>query len=107
MICSISVFPFFSFIGGSSDIYIVGFGVSNEVFAFYFALNALGAMIGSFTCSKLVSVIGSDNILSIGFIGTFISGIFLLMFANGATIFANGNLFSWVIWYVADIPRLG
>jgi len=88
MICSISVFPFFSFIGASSDIYIVGFGISNATFGYYFALNALGAMIGSFTCSRLVSVIGSDNILSIAFVGTFISGIFLLIFANGATIFA-------------------
>ena len=88
IICSITVFPFFSFIGGAADIYIVGFGVSNESFGFFFALNAVGGMIGAFACSKLVAIIGSDNILSIGFVGAFVTGIFLFTFVNGPLIFA-------------------
>ncbi|HJO93479.1 MAG TPA: multidrug effflux MFS transporter [Victivallales bacterium] len=88
VICSISVFPFFAFIGGSSDIYIIGFGVSKEAFGYYFALNAVGAMIGALCCSKLVDKIGSNDILSIGFTGTFIAGMLLFIFADGPNLFA-------------------
>ena len=88
ILSSVSVFPFFSFIGGSPDMYIIGFNVSKEAFGYYFAINAFGMMIGAFSCSKLVDYLGSNNILSIGFSGTFIAGIFLFIFANGPNIFA-------------------
>ncbi|MCP4179781.1 MAG: multidrug effflux MFS transporter [bacterium] len=88
LICSVSVFPFFAFIGGSSDIYIISFGVSKEAFGYYFALNAVGAMLGALCCSKVVDKIGSNNILSIGFAGTFIAGLLLFFFAEGPNLFA-------------------
>ena len=38
---------FFSYIGGSADIFITGFGLSEQAYALFFGFNALGLMLGS------------------------------------------------------------
>ncbi len=56
---------FFAFVGGSSDIYIRGFGLSESRFGLFFAFNALGLMLGSLWCSRLCVSMASRAILFI------------------------------------------
>ena len=48
---AICAFPFFAFIGGSADIYITRFGLSEQSFGYFFAFNAVALMLGSLASS--------------------------------------------------------
>ncbi len=69
LMMSIIVLPHFAFIGGSADIYITRFGLSEQVFGYFFALNAMALMAGSFACMRLLGRLGSQKLLTIGFVG--------------------------------------
>ena len=56
-------FAFFSYIGGSSDIFITGYGMSEQRFGLYFAFNAFGLMTGSLFCSRVCVGIESRRVL--------------------------------------------
>lgn len=47
LLMSAVVLPHFAFIGGSADIYITGFGLSEQQFGYFFAVNAAAIMAGS------------------------------------------------------------
>ena len=81
---SVVNFAFFAFIGGSSDIYIKGFDLSANWFAFYFALNALAMMAGSLLCSRLCVGIESSRILVVSLLGMLGSAA-ALTFLDGGT----------------------
>ncbi len=68
LMMSLVVLPHFSFIAGSADIYITGFGLSEQTFGYFFAFNALSIMAGSFACTRLLRRIRSDVLLTICFI---------------------------------------
>jgi DHA1 family bicyclomycin/chloramphenicol resistance-like MFS transporter len=74
---SVMILPHFAFIGGSPDIYITGFGVPEHVFGYYFGVNALGIMLGSFTCTRLVVSISSVRILFVSLFGVLAAGLAL------------------------------
>lgn len=77
-------FAFFAFIGGSSDIYIRGFGLSGNWFGIFFAFNALAMMAGSLLCSRLCVGIESGRILVISLVGMLASGALLMLLDGGA-----------------------
>lgn len=74
---SVMILPHFAFIGGSPDIYITGFGVPEHVFGYYFGVNALGIMLGSFTCTRLVVSFSSVRILFVSLFGILAAGLAL------------------------------
>lgn len=75
LLMSMVVLPHFAFIGGSADIYITRIGLSEQVFGYFFALNAASIMAGSYACTRLLHRIEARHILTAGFVGVFIGGI--------------------------------
>lgn len=78
---AVAAFAFFCFIGGSASIYITGFGMSEQTYGLYFAMNAFGLMLGSFLCSRLCVKVSSRLLLIVSFIGMFAAaaGIYLFL----------------------------
>ncbi|UZP68576.1 multidrug effflux MFS transporter [Desulfovibrio mangrovi] len=62
-------FPFFAYIGSSADIFITGFGMTEQTYGLYFAFNAFALMLGSFLCARLCVGIASRTILLISVTG--------------------------------------
>ncbi|MDR7664613.1 multidrug effflux MFS transporter [Methanosarcina sp. Z-7115] len=79
LVMSTSLFPLYSFIAGSSDIYINGFGMTEQKYSYFFAFNAMALMVGSFACLRLTGSISSRHLITVGFVGIFLGGIFLLL----------------------------
>ncbi len=75
LMMSLVVLPHFAFIGGSADIYITRFGLSEQVFSYFFALNAAAIMAGAFLCTRLLHRIGPRRILTAGFAGILMGGL--------------------------------
>ncbi|MBM9613471.1 multidrug effflux MFS transporter [Desulfobulbus rhabdoformis] len=71
---SIVVLPHFSFIGSAANIYIKEFGMSEQVFSYFFAFNAMAIMAGAFSCSKMQKILPARSLLTIGFAGILVSG---------------------------------
>ena len=80
---ALMVLPHFGFIGGSTDIFINGFGMSEQMFGVYFAINALGLMVGSFACTRLAGAVSSMQILYFSLFAILGAGV--LMLALGGT----------------------
>ena len=76
---SISSVPFFAFIGGSSDIYITGFGLSAQSYSYFFGFNALALMIGALAFTRMSRVFPSRSILTAGFLMIAAGGLWLLL----------------------------
>lgn len=68
----------FAFIGGSADIYITRIGLSEQVYGYFFALNALAMMTGVFTCSRVVRRITAKILVTASFSGVLIGGSAML-----------------------------
>lgn len=78
LLFSFSSFVHFSFIGSAADIYITRFGLSEQVFGYFFALNALSIMSGAFTCGRIKSSISTKSLLTFSFIGILISSLVMV-----------------------------
>lgn len=74
--------PLFAFVAASSEIYIVGYGLSERTYGYFFGFNALALMAGSFTCIRIGGQVMSRNILSIGFLGIAAGGLWLFLGNN-------------------------
>lgn len=72
------VFPHFGFIGGSPDIFITGFGLSEQTFGIYFGLNAFGFMLGSLACTRFGGGIKPTHILYGSLCAIFLGAILLI-----------------------------
>jgi DHA1 family bicyclomycin/chloramphenicol resistance-like MFS transporter len=81
---ALMVLPHFAFIGGSTDIYMNRFGLSEDVFGYYFGFNALGFMLGSLACTRLAGVYKPLHMLYFT-IGTFFLGGVLMLVLGGDT----------------------
>lgn len=79
---ALGAFPLFSFIGGSADIYITRLGLSEQTFGYFFGANALAFMAGSFSCSRLLRIISSKNLMTAGFTGILSGGLWMLLFPH-------------------------
>ncbi|HKI80454.1 MAG TPA: multidrug effflux MFS transporter, partial [Pseudodesulfovibrio sp.] len=73
--------PHFAFIGGSADMYINELGLSEQAFGIYFGANAIGFMLGSFICTRMVGTYKPLTMLYTTFAFLFASTI--LMFILG------------------------
>jgi len=73
------VLPHFAFIGGSPAIYIIDFGMSEQVFGFYFAANALSFMLGSLTCTRIGQRVKPLHILYVSLVAIFCAGVLMLV----------------------------
>lgn len=80
LLFSVIVLPHFSFIGSASNIYISRFGMSEQVFSYFFAFNAAAIMAGSFMCTRIQRRMSSDKIVTVSFAGILAAG--LLMHAD-------------------------
>ena len=69
----------FAFIGSAKDIYMTQFGLSPQVFGYYFAFNALALMAGSFVCSQTQKKISSENLMLISLLGMLLGGVVLFL----------------------------
>ena len=78
LMMSISLLPLYSFIAGSSAVYINGFGLSEQSFSYLFAFNALALMAGSISCLKLSERTNSKYLITAGFAGIVLGGILIL-----------------------------
>lgn len=74
------VITHYAFIGSASEIYIDGFGASEQVFGYFFAFNAIAIISGSFFCARLQKKIEPKHILTVSFGGIVLSG--LLMYSG-------------------------
>lgn len=66
---------FFSFIAASSNIYIVGFGLSEQAYGLFFGFNALCMMAGSLLCSRLCVGYSTFSILVVALAGMLAAGV--------------------------------
>lgn len=76
--------PHFGFIGGSTDIFINGFGVSEQTFGFYFAVNAMGLMVGSFACTRLAGSFSPMQILYFSLFAILGAGVMMLLLGGSS-----------------------
>lgn len=76
-----------AFLAASSFVYISGFGLSEQKFSFFFAFNALFAMIGPMLYLRLSKHISSQTI---------ISACFALMMCCGIVVATLGHLSPWL-----------
>lgn len=74
--------PIFAFVAASSEIYIIGHGLSEKTYGLFFGFNALALMAGAFTCIRIGGLVMSRNILSVGFLGIMTGGAWLLLGSN-------------------------
>ncbi|MDK2826922.1 MAG: transporter, family, multidrug resistance protein [Methanolobus sp.] len=78
LVMSISLLPLYSFIAGSSALYINKFGMSEQTFSYFFAFNALALMTGSMSCLKLTDRINPKHLMTAGFAGITIGAALIL-----------------------------
>lgn len=71
------IWPLFSFIGGSADIYIRRFGLSEQVYSYFFAFNAAALMAGFYACGRLVKRFPSMTLMMGGFAGVLLGALTL------------------------------
>jgi len=72
------IWPLFGFIAGSADMYIRRFGLSEQVFSYFFACNAIAFMSGSYTCARLIHRVPGIRLMTVGFAGIFTGGMCML-----------------------------
>ncbi|WP_319761775.1 multidrug effflux MFS transporter [Maridesulfovibrio sp.] len=80
---------FFGFLAGSADIYIRDYGMTEQQYAVFFGLNAIGFMVGSFTCSRLCVGYSSMAILKVS-----LSGVLL---ASLGILFSSGSVYTFAV----------
>ncbi|MEF2144860.1 MAG: Bcr/CflA family efflux MFS transporter [Desulfovibrionaceae bacterium] len=81
---SIMSIPHFAYIGGSPDMLISGFGMSEQAYGVYFGLNAVGLMLGAMLCSRLAAARHGLRTLVVALAGLFCAGAALCL-TNGAS----------------------
>ena len=77
ILISLVVLPHFAFIGGAADIYITRLGMSEQTFGYFFAMNAMAFMAGTFSCMRLLKRFGTKTTMTIAFSGIFIGGLLI------------------------------
>lgn len=68
-------FPFFAFIGCSSDIYISRLGYNEKEFGYFFSFNSFAFMIAPFIFSKMSKYFSLKQLLPISFIGVLVTSL--------------------------------
>ncbi len=79
LLLSIVGLPHFAFIGGSADIYISRFGLTEQIYGYFFALNAAAMMAGAYVCTLLLRRMSSRGVMALSFAGVLLGGLGLLL----------------------------
>lgn len=79
VLMALGMAPLFCFIGGSSFIYINHFGLTEQVYSYFFTFNATSLMLGFWACTWLLRRVRSFRIIIMGYIGMLISSVILLL----------------------------
>lgn len=82
VIFSMMSIPSMSFITASSFIYVSGFGLSEKVYSYYFAANAVFFLIGPLLYIRLSKYFSSNLFITVSYIVAIISGILLCIIGN-------------------------
>lgn len=88
MIFSPVTIPMMAFVVGSSYIYVNGFGLSEQVYSFYFAINALFLVVGPLVYVRLSRQWERRSIIISCFATIAVSGLFVCIL---------GNLSPWIL----------
>lgn len=72
--------PFLGFITSSSFIYIEGFGVSEKVYSYFFAANAIFLLLGPLVYLVLNRTFSYRAIISMGYLTILLSGLCVMLF---------------------------
>lgn len=75
---SVLVVPFFSFIAGSSEIYISVFGLSERTFGYFFGFNALAVMGGPLAFNFFSRFSSQKKLITTAFAGIMAAGVGML-----------------------------
>jgi DHA1 family bicyclomycin/chloramphenicol resistance-like MFS transporter len=78
VLIALGMMPLFCFTGGSSFIYINHFGLTEQVYSYFFTFNAASLMLGFWICTRLIRRMQSFRIIIMGYIGMLISSVALL-----------------------------
>lgn len=81
---SLMAVPIMSFISSSSYIYVNQFGLSEQVFSYFFAANALFMVIGPLIYMRISCYFRSNSIITASFIVSVISGLLISTVGNGS-----------------------
>ena len=88
-IFALAPIPLFAFIGASAFIYIQSFGMSEEMYSYFFGFNAVGALIGPLLYLRISRYISAERIIAWCFGLVTVSGFVILFIGSGsAVIFA-------------------
>jgi DHA1 family bicyclomycin/chloramphenicol resistance-like MFS transporter len=87
MVFSLSAIPFMAFIASSSYIYVDGFGLTPQVYSYYFITNAVGLMAGPMLYLYLSKRF---------FRRTIIIGCFAMVFMSGLLVCTIGSITPWL-----------
>lgn len=79
LLFAIMQIPFLGFITSSSFIYVEGFGVSEKVYSYYFAANAVFLLLGPMVYLRLNRILSYRTIISIGYLVILLSGLSVTM----------------------------
>ena len=76
--------PLFGFIAGSSFIYVTHFGLSEQVYSYFFAFNSAALMLGFWICGRLLKLnrMPSFRIIIMGYVGVAIGAAALVLGSN-------------------------
>jgi DHA1 family bicyclomycin/chloramphenicol resistance-like MFS transporter len=97
MVFSLVSLPMLAFIGASAFIYIQGFGTTEQVFSYYFGLNALGSLVGPLLYIPFSRRFSPGNIIAGCFTFLTAGGVFLKVTGSASpALFALGMLVATV-----------
>jgi DHA1 family bicyclomycin/chloramphenicol resistance-like MFS transporter len=71
-----------SFIAGSTYIYQNSFGLSSQVYSYYFAFNAIGMLLGPLLYLRLSTYFKRNMIINSGFVVMILSGLLICLFGD-------------------------
>ena len=97
-------FPFFAYIASSADIFITGFGMTEQTYGLYFAFNAFALMIGSFLCSRLCVGIASRTILLVSVTGMLCSAAAMLYLGGDTPVLFALPMFAYSMFLGMSRP---
>lgn len=92
-IFSMAPIPLLAFIAASAFVYIQKFGMTEEIYSYYFGFNALGALAGPLLYLRLSRYISSGNIITSCFCLLTISGIVITLAGNASPVLFAAPMF--------------
>jgi DHA1 family bicyclomycin/chloramphenicol resistance-like MFS transporter len=81
-IFAVAGIPILMFVGGAADIYISGFGVSEQMFSIFFGFNAAFYSLGPFVYIWMARRFRVPTLIGLSFVLSVASGLFVILFGH-------------------------